>query len=203
MYHSRKPNVAYFKVFGCMCFVLHTKDNLGKFNAKAFEAIFICYSNTSKAYRVFNKFSLTIEESMHVKFEESEAFIKNVVEIDTLREDMEKVSLEDSPTQEDKQKLNSEVQEDEVEPSQPLSKDWRYATSHPKDFIISDVSKEVSATPNSMILCGHYAFISHIEPKNILEAEGDSYWLLAMQEERNQVWHLVPRPHDRPTISTK
>jgi len=32
--------------------------------------------------------------------------------------------------------------------------------------------------------------------------------LLAMQEElnqfeRNQVWHLVPRPHDRPTIGTK
>ena len=49
---------------------------------------------------------------------------------------------------------------------------------------------------------------SHIEPKNILEAAGDSYWLLAMQEElnqfeHNQVWHLVPRPHDRPIIGTK
>ena len=57
-------------------------------------------------------------------------------------------------------------------------------------------------------LCGNYAFISHFEPKNILEAEGDSYWLLAMQEElnqfeRNQVWHLVPRPHDRPITGTK
>ena len=32
--------------------------------------------------------------------------------------------------------------------------------------------------------------------------------MLAMQEElnqfeRNQVWHLVPRPHDRPIIGTK
>ena len=35
------------------------------------EAIFVGYSNTSKAYRVFNKSSLTIEESIHVKFEES------------------------------------------------------------------------------------------------------------------------------------
>ena len=57
-------------------------------------------------------------------------------------------------------------------------------------------------------LCGNFAFISHFEPKNILEAEGDSYWLLAMQEElnqfeRNQVWHLIPRPHDRPIIGTK
>ena len=53
-----------------------------------------------------------------------------------------------------------------------------------------------------------FAFNSHIEPKNILEAEGDSYWLLAMQEElnqfeHNQVWHLIPRSHDRPTIGTK
>ena len=77
---------------------MNTKDNLGKFDAKTFEAIFIGYSNTSKAYKVFNKSSLTIEKSMHVKFEESDAFVKNVVEIDTLDEDIEKVSLEDSPT---------------------------------------------------------------------------------------------------------
>jgi len=59
-----------------------------------------------------------------------------------------------------------------------------------------------------MIFCGHFAFISHIEQKNILEAEGDLYCLLAMQEElnqmeRNQVWHLILRPYDRPTIGTK
>jgi len=38
-------------------------------------------------------------------------------------------------------------------------------------------------------ICGHFAFISHIEPKNILKTEGDSYWLLAMQEELNQFEH--------------
>ena len=94
----RKPNVSYFRVFGCKCFVLNTKDNLGKFDT-AFEAIFVGYSNTSKAYRIFNKFTLTIEEPMQVKFEESNAFVKNVVQIDSLGEDMEKVTLKDSPTQ--------------------------------------------------------------------------------------------------------
>ena len=97
IYFSRKPNVSYFKVFGCKCFVLNTKDNLGKFDAKSYEAIFVGYSNTSKAYRVFNKSSLTIEESIHVKFEESNVFVENVVEIDSLNEDMEKISLKDSP----------------------------------------------------------------------------------------------------------
>ena len=59
-----------------------------------------------------------------------------------------------------------------------------------------------------MIYVEYFAFISYIKPKNILEAEVDSYWLLAMQEElnqfeRNQVWHLIPRPYDWPTIGTK
>ena len=123
---------------------------------------------------------------------------------------MEKVTLKDSPTQEDKSKLDKqgEVQEVEVEPSQSLPKDWRYTTSHPKELIISDVSKGITTRSKLHDFCCHYAFISYIEPKNILKAEGHSYWLFAMQEElnqfeRNQVWHLVPKPHDRPTIGTK
>ena len=83
-------------------FFFNTKDNLGNFDAKAFEAIFVDYSSTSKAYRMFNKSSHTIEESMHVKFEESNAIVENVVEIDSLGEDMEKISLKDSPIQEEK-----------------------------------------------------------------------------------------------------
>ena len=69
--------------------------------------------------RVFNRSTLTIEESMHVKFEKSNAFVKNVVEIDSLGEDMEKTSLKDSPLQEDKPKDDEqgEVQNVEMEPT--------------------------------------------------------------------------------------
>ena len=50
-----------------------------------------------------------------------------------------------------------------------------------------------------MIFVAIFAFISHIERKNILKAEGNSYCLLAMQEElnqfeRNQVWTLFLDP---------
>jgi len=71
-----------------------------------------------------------------------------------------------------------------MEPTQPLSKDWRYATSHRKDLIIGNIFKRVTSCSNNDI-CGHFVFISHIALKNILEAEGDSYWLFAMQEELN------------------
>jgi len=77
LYHLRKPNISYFKIFECKCFVLNTKDVLGKFDVKSYEGIFIGYSSTSKAYR-YIKSTLTIEESMYVKSEKSNLFVKNV-----------------------------------------------------------------------------------------------------------------------------
>ena len=47
------------------------KNNLGKFDAKSDEVIFLGYSITSKAYRIFNKKTLVIEESIHVTFDDS------------------------------------------------------------------------------------------------------------------------------------
>ena len=71
MFKGRKPNVAHLKIFGCKCFVLNNrKENLGKFDSKADEAIFLGYSLTSKTYRIFNRRTLNMEESMHVVFDE-------------------------------------------------------------------------------------------------------------------------------------
>ena len=84
---------------------------------------------------------MTIEESIHVKFEKSNAFVKNVVKIDSLGEDIEKITLKDSPIKEKPKIDQGEVQEVEVEPTQPLPKDWRFASSHPKDLILGDVSR--------------------------------------------------------------
>ena len=52
---------------------------------------------------------MTIEESIHVKFEESNAFVKNIVEIDSLDEDMERITLKDSPIKEEKLKVDDKV----------------------------------------------------------------------------------------------
>jgi len=39
---GKKSNVAYLKIFRCICFVLNNgKENLGKFDSKADEAIFL------------------------------------------------------------------------------------------------------------------------------------------------------------------
>jgi len=51
---------------------------------------------------------------------------------------------------------------------------------------LGDVSNKVTTLSKLLDIYGRVEFLSHIEPKNILEAEGDSYWLLTMQEELNQ-----------------
>ena len=47
------------------------KDNLGKFDARSDDAIFLGYLLHSRAYRIFNKMLLKIEESFHVSFDEN------------------------------------------------------------------------------------------------------------------------------------
>ena len=71
LWKNKKPKINYFKVFGCKCFVLNTKDNLGKFDAKLDVGIFLSYSTSSKAFRVINKRTMVVEESIHVIFYES------------------------------------------------------------------------------------------------------------------------------------
>ena len=55
IWNGRKSNIYYFHIFGYKCFILNNgKDDLGKFDAKSDEAIFLGYSTSSKAYRIFN-----------------------------------------------------------------------------------------------------------------------------------------------------
>jgi len=63
LYKGRKSNISHLRVFGCKCFVLNNgKESIGKFDAKTDETIFLDYSLQSKAYRVFNKRTLCVEE---------------------------------------------------------------------------------------------------------------------------------------------
>ncbi|KAJ9547113.1 hypothetical protein OSB04_019656 [Centaurea solstitialis] len=52
---NRKPSIKHFHIFGCNWYILNNKDNLGKFDSKSDDGIFLGYSSISKAYLVFNK----------------------------------------------------------------------------------------------------------------------------------------------------
>ncbi|XP_071704683.1 uncharacterized protein [Rutidosis leptorrhynchoides] len=67
---DHRPNVKYFRIFGCVCYVLNDEDNLGKFDVRGDEAIFISYSQDRVAYRVYNRRTRIIKESTNVRFDE-------------------------------------------------------------------------------------------------------------------------------------
>ena len=72
MNFEKRPNINYFYIFDGKYFIHNNKkDNLHKFDAKVDEDIVLGYSIFSKAYRVFNKYTLIVEESIHVIFDEA------------------------------------------------------------------------------------------------------------------------------------
>ncbi|KAJ9547172.1 hypothetical protein OSB04_019715 [Centaurea solstitialis] len=64
LFRNRKPSIEHLHIFGCVCYILNNKDNLGKFDSKSDDGIFLGYSSISKTYRVFNKRRQTIEETI-------------------------------------------------------------------------------------------------------------------------------------------
>ena len=70
IWNGKKPKVKYFRVFRSKCYILNDQENLGKFNVKSDEGIFLGYFTTSKAYKVFNKRNKMVMESINVEIDD-------------------------------------------------------------------------------------------------------------------------------------
>nr|GEW99049.1 hypothetical protein [Tanacetum cinerariifolium] len=67
---GKKPELKYFRVFGSLCYPTNDYDDLGKLKAKADIGIFVRYAPNKKVYRIFNKRTRKIQETVHVTFDE-------------------------------------------------------------------------------------------------------------------------------------
>nr|GEZ58059.1 hypothetical protein [Tanacetum cinerariifolium] len=68
--NDQKPSVKFFYIFGSLCYIVRDGENLDKIKEKGDACIFVGYSTQSKAYRLFNKRTRVIVETIHVNFEE-------------------------------------------------------------------------------------------------------------------------------------
>nr|GEU84491.1 hypothetical protein [Tanacetum cinerariifolium] len=68
--NKRKPNIKFFHVFVCRCYLLNDYDDVGKLKAKGDIGVFVGYSKESVAFRVHNKRTQKIHESVNVNFDE-------------------------------------------------------------------------------------------------------------------------------------
>ena len=61
----------YYRIFGSNCFILKDRENVGKFDSRSDEGIFLEYFSTFKAYRVYNKRTMMVMETVNVVIDKS------------------------------------------------------------------------------------------------------------------------------------
>nr|GFC30404.1 retrovirus-related Pol polyprotein from transposon TNT 1-94 [Tanacetum cinerariifolium] len=68
--NKRKPNIKFFRVFGCRCYLLNDYEDVGKLQTKGDIRVFVGYSKESTTFRIYNKGTRKIHESVNVNFDE-------------------------------------------------------------------------------------------------------------------------------------
>ncbi|GJT06447.1 retrovirus-related pol polyprotein from transposon TNT 1-94 [Tanacetum coccineum] len=68
--HDKKPDLTFFRVFGALCNPTNDNEDLGKLQPTADIGIFISYAPSKKGYRIYNKRTRRIMETIHVQFDE-------------------------------------------------------------------------------------------------------------------------------------
>ncbi|GJY49427.1 retrovirus-related pol polyprotein from transposon TNT 1-94 [Tanacetum coccineum] len=68
--NGKKPYIFFLHVFGALCYPKNDREDIGKLGAKGDIGFFIGYSVNSYAYRVYNRRTKKIMETMNVTFDE-------------------------------------------------------------------------------------------------------------------------------------
>ncbi|GJX38367.1 retrovirus-related pol polyprotein from transposon TNT 1-94 [Tanacetum coccineum] len=97
--NDRKHSIKHLHIFGCTCYLTKDGENLDKMKEKGDPCILVGYSTQSKGYRVFNKRTRLIVESIHLRFDEIKEMSETSVTNDTsgLVPQRQKASEYDNP----------------------------------------------------------------------------------------------------------
>ncbi|GJZ15169.1 putative ribonuclease H-like domain-containing protein [Tanacetum coccineum] len=68
--HDKKPDLTFFRVFGALCYPTNDNEDLGNLQQTVDIGIFVGYAPSRKGYRIYNKRTRRIMETIHVQFDE-------------------------------------------------------------------------------------------------------------------------------------
>nr|GEU46502.1 hypothetical protein [Tanacetum cinerariifolium] len=68
--NGRKPDISFLHVFGALCYPKNNREDIRKLGEKGDISFFIGYSDNSCAYRVYNRRTKKIIETMNVTFDD-------------------------------------------------------------------------------------------------------------------------------------
>jgi hypothetical protein len=212
LWYGRPASIKHFKVFGSKCYIKNNDENLGKYDDRADEGIFLGYATNSKGYKCYNKRLHKMVDCIDIKFDEGiparEVYNNESSTEDTAKDGDEQVQEsenEDSESDEDRDTLTDSNQQTTSNSSSRITQ-----KNHPASQIIGEKDKGVQ-TMRKIIKNtkqSHIAFISMLEPKNFNEAGKDDHWVKAMNDEldqieKNNTLEMVHRPEGKNIIGSK
>nr|GEW03525.1 retrovirus-related Pol polyprotein from transposon TNT 1-94 [Tanacetum cinerariifolium] len=164
------------------------REDIGQLGAKGYIGFFIGYSANSCAFRVYNRRTKKIMETMNVSFDELSSMA------------FEQRSLKPGLQSMTSRQISSGL-------------DLTYApstitTQQPTKGELDLLFKAMNQLRSDGDMCMYALTVSTMEPKNVKAAMTDPAWIESMQEEllqfkRLDVWVLVPAPDNNTPLTLK
>nr|GEX69719.1 hypothetical protein [Tanacetum cinerariifolium] len=182
--HNKLPNLSFLHMFGALCYLTNDSENLGKLQPKADIRIFIGYAPTKKAFRIYNRRTRRIVETIHVDFDELTEMASEQSSSGPALNEMTPITIIDQDTPSPRKSQTTPETQSSIIP-QDVEEDIR------------DI--EVAHMGNDPLF--------GIPIPKVTSAQS-SLTIEAMQEELNKferlkVWELVPRPDKVIVITLK
>nr|GEX29653.1 hypothetical protein [Tanacetum cinerariifolium] len=193
--NGRKPDISFLHVFGALYYPKNDREDIGKLGAKGDIGFFIGYSADSCAYRVYNRRSKKIMETMNVSFDElsSMAFEQRSSKpglqsmYDDYFGDQPSATVENVSLAQEPQVRQTSMASTTIAHNVPIPTN---SSSHATNILITsqDVDElNLNAMVDGNTFVNPFAnsstTVSTMEPKNVKEAMTDPAWIESMQEE--------------------
>nr|GEW93847.1 hypothetical protein [Tanacetum cinerariifolium] len=204
---AKVPLFFWAEAIDTTCFTQNHGENLDKMKEKGDECIVVGYSTQSRAYRVFNKRTRVIMESIHVNFDELPQMASDYVnsdpaleyktvttsnELDLLFSLMfyELLNGSSKVVYKSSAVSTADAPNQHQQHTTPLNTHTTHApTYHPLEQVIGNPSQSVRTRrqlESDGEMCMFALTMSRTEPKNIKEAMADSASIESMEEELHQ-----------------
>nr|GFA86168.1 retrovirus-related Pol polyprotein from transposon TNT 1-94 [Tanacetum cinerariifolium] len=170
--NKRKPNIKFFRVCGCRCYLLNDYEDVRKIKAKGDIKVFVGYSKESAAFRIYNKqtqkviLPQTNTQSIPINMvpKGDEASTSHNV----FNERLEDAYFDASTSFHDSFNVHTYYQ--------PYPHEKKWTKDHPLHKIIGDPKSSVRTRGQLAISCLFSCLLSSIEPTNVAEALRDADW---------------------------
>nr|GEY19418.1 retrovirus-related Pol polyprotein from transposon TNT 1-94 [Tanacetum cinerariifolium] len=208
--NKRKPNIKFFRVFGCRCYLLNDYDDVGKLKEKGDIGVFVGYSKEFASFSIYNKQTRKIHESVNVNSDAISDMASKQFSLEPDLSNLNEMGKFSNPTVSQKKFFHESSESFQEETSSSSLNDDVHqrlqevvVPSSNTQSISKDMIPNVDEASTS-----HNVFNERLEEAYIDATLRDADWVSAMQDELDQfarlkVWRLITRPEGKTVIKTK